>query len=256
MIYQDLFNLSGETILVTGGGTGLGQGFAKALAAAGATVIVCARRLDKLEDTVNMIRESGGVAHALALDIMDIDSVRSCLQQANSLSPVTGLVNNAGVGTDRLLKDMSEAMWDTAIDTNLKGCWLLARELVNDLIARARGGFIINIASVLATSVQMGTGPYAAAKAGLVHLTKAMAYEWARHGVRVNAISPGYYRTELAGEFLNSDYGRALEKKIPQRRLGDPQDMDGAILLLASKASAYMTGSVITVDGGLSLSTI
>lgn len=256
MNHHHLFDLSAETILVTGGGTGLGQNFAKALANAGATVIVCARRLDKLATTVDMIRAAGGKAHALELDIANAASVAACLQAANAISPVTGLVNNAGVGTDLLLKDMPEEMWDVALNTNLKGCWLLARELVNDLIRRERGGFVINISSALATSVQMGTGAYAAAKAGLNHLTQAMAYEWARHNVRVNAIAPGYFKTELAGEFLNSEYGKKLQKRIPQRRLGDPSDLDGAILLLASPASSYMTGSVITVDGGLTLSII
>lgn len=256
MIHHDLFDLSDETILVTGGGTGLGQSFAKTLAAAGATVIVCARRLDKLEHTVEMIRESGGKAHLLALDIMDAKSIQQCLAAANDISPITGLVNNAGVGTDLLLKDMPEDMWDTALNTNLKGSWLLSRALVNDLIRRDRGGFIINISSILATSVQMGTGAYGAAKAGLVQLTKTMAYEWARHGVRVNAINPGYFQTELAGEFLNSEYGLRLQKKVPQRRLGQLNELDGVILLLASDASAYMTGSVVTVDGGLSMATI
>ncbi|TXS96454.1 SDR family oxidoreductase [Parahaliea maris] len=253
---QEFFNLSDETILVTGGGTGLGKQLAKTLASAGATVFVCARRHDKLEDTVEQIRESGGVAHALPLDVTDSSSVIECLRNANAISPVTGLVNNAGVGTDLLLKDMPENMWDMALNTNLKGAWLLARELVNDLIRRERVGFVINISSALATSVQMGTGAYAAAKAGLNHLTQAMAYEWARYGVRVNAVAPGYFRTELATEFLESDYGKKLEKRIPQRRLGNPADLDGVILLLASKASSYMTGSVITVDGGLTMSTI
>jgi NAD(P)-dependent dehydrogenase (short-subunit alcohol dehydrogenase family) len=253
---QDIFNLSDETILVTGGGTGLGQRLAKTLASAGATVVVCARRQDKLEGTVNQIHEAGGVAHALPLDVTDSSSVIDCLRKANAISPITGLVNNAGVGTNLLLKDMPEEMWDTALDTNLKGAWLLARAVVNDLISQERGGFVINISSALATSVQMGTGAYAAAKAGLNHLTQAMAYEWARHNVRVNAIAPGYFRTELATEFLESDYGKKLQKRIPQRRLGDPADLDGVILLLASKASNYMTGSVITVDGGLTMSTI
>ena len=256
MIHHELFDLQNETALVTGGGTGLGQGFARTLAAAGATVLVCARREEKLAETVEMIKQAGGDAHALPLDVSSVDSIQACLTQAAGISPITVLVNNAGVGTDRLLKDMPESMWDLALDTNLKGCWLLSREVVKDWIARDSGGSIINIASVLATHAQLGTGAYAAAKAGLVHLTKAMACEWARHGVRVNAISPGYYQTELAGEFLSSDYGKKLIKRIPQRRLGQLGDLDGAILLLASKASAYMTGSIINVDGGLSVPTV
>jgi 3-oxoacyl-[acyl-carrier protein] reductase len=256
MLHHTLFDLTGQTIMVTGGGTGLGQRFAEAVAAAGATVIVCARRQDKLADTVQRIQDAGGVAHALALDLTSEASITECVDAARAISSVTVLVNNAGVGTDVLLKDLEVSSWDTAFDTNLKGCWLLARAFVNHWIADERPGNVINIGSVLATSVQMGTAAYSAAKAGLIQLTKAMSYEWARHNVRVNAINPGYYQTELAQEFLNSPYGQKLVKRIPQRRLGDPRDLDGAIILLASDASAYMTGSVIQVDGGLGLATV
>jgi NAD(P)-dependent dehydrogenase (short-subunit alcohol dehydrogenase family) len=250
------FDLSGETVLITGGGTGLGRGFARTLAGAGARVILCARRLEKLEEAAAMIRNAGGEAHCLSLDVTNSESISVSLAQAAKIAPISTLVNNAGTGSDRLLQDSSEDEWDGVVDTNLKGSWLVAREVVRQMIARGTGGSIVNIASVLGSSVQIGTGPYAAAKAGLIHLTRAMALEWARHGIRVNAIAPGYYHTEMAASYLDSEYGQKLTRRIPMRRLGRSEDLDGAILLLASRASAYMTGTVVTVDGGLSLSII
>lgn len=256
MTDSSLFDLSRETVLVTGGGTGLGRGFARTLAAAGARVILCARRVEKLEDVAATIREAGGRAHCVPMDVTSSASVTAALARAADIAPVTVLINNAGIVTDLLLHDLSEEQWDSVVDTNLKGAWLVAREVIRQMIARGAGGAIVNIASVLGQSVQMGTGSYAAAKAGLIHLTRAMALEWARYGVRVNAIAPGYYHTEMAASFLESEYGQKLTRRIPQRRLGRSEDLDGAILLLASRASAYMTGSVVTVDGGLSLSII
>jgi NAD(P)-dependent dehydrogenase (short-subunit alcohol dehydrogenase family) len=166
------------------------------------------------------------------------------------------LVNNAGVAADKSLLETSEDEWDLLMDANLKGAWLVARAAAGTMIANDTGGTIVNIASILGSAVQKRTGPYAAAKAGLLHLTRAMALEWARHGIRVNAIAPGYYRTDMAADFLDSAAGQQLRKRIPQRRLGNPEELDGAILLLASGASSYMTGSVITVDGGLSLAIV
>lgn len=256
MDIQNLFNLDNDVILVTGGGTGLGQIFARTLAAAGARVIVCARRAEKLADTVALIESEGGRAHALSMDVTDAQSVKECLQAANAIAPITGLVNNAGIASDTLLKDTPESTWNATFDTNVKGCWLVANELAQQWIAGSKPGFIINIASVLSTSVQIGTGPYSAAKASLAHLTRAMAYEWARYNIRVNALAPGYFKTDINAEFFESESGQRLIKKVPQRRLGDLEDLAGAILLLASPASGYMTGSVIGVDGGLGLAMI
>jgi NAD(P)-dependent dehydrogenase (short-subunit alcohol dehydrogenase family) len=171
-------------------------------------------------------------------------------------APADILVNNAGFAADAMLLDLPEDDWDAVFDANLKGAWLVARAASRVMIAAGLKGSIINIASVLGSAVQKGTAPYAAAKAGLIHLTRGMALEWARHGVRVNAIAPGYYYTDMAAGYLDSDSGRAMVKRIPQRRLGDPAELGGALLLLASEASAYMTGSVVTVDGGLSLAVI
>jgi 3-oxoacyl-[acyl-carrier protein] reductase len=256
MFDSTLFDVSGESVLITGGGTGLGVGFAHTLAAHGARVILCARRLDKLEKAVTEIRDAGGDAYCLPMDVTDGESVSAAFTRATELGPVTVLINNAGTATDLLLHDLSEAQWDSVLDTNLKGSWLVAREAAREMIARGQGGVIINVASVLGTCVQLGTGSYAAAKAGLIHLTRAMAFEWARYGIRVNAFAPGYHHTEMAAGFLDSEYGQKLTRRIPQRRFGRSEDLDGVLLLLASKASVYMSGSVVTVDGGLSLSTI
>jgi NAD(P)-dependent dehydrogenase (short-subunit alcohol dehydrogenase family) len=250
------FDMTGETVLVTGGGTGLGKQFATVLAGAGARVVLCARRVDKLQETVAAIREQGGDAHAIPMDITNADSVAAGFQQCLGISPVTVLVNNAGIAGGSSLLSMSEEEWDSVVDTNLKGSWLVARAAAQQMIDQGRTGSIINIASVLGSSVQKGTGAYAAAKAGVVHLTRAMALEWARYNIRVNAIAPGYYRTDMAEDYLDSSAGQQLLKRIPQRRLGAPAEMDGAILMLASAASAYMTGSVVTVDGGLGLSIV
>jgi NAD(P)-dependent dehydrogenase (short-subunit alcohol dehydrogenase family) len=215
-----------------------------------------ARRLDKLEETVAMIKEAGGDAHAVPMDVSSQDSVASALDACLDIGPITVLVNNAGVVSGSMLLDLEDAEWDTVVDTNLKGAWMVARAVAKQMAKQDSGGSIINIASVLGSSVQKGTGPYSAAKAGLIHLTRAMALEWARFQIRVNAIAPGYYRTDLAQGYLDSEQGRQLLKRIPQRKLGKPEELDGAILLLASSASSYMTGSVVTVDGGLSLSII
>jgi NAD(P)-dependent dehydrogenase (short-subunit alcohol dehydrogenase family) len=166
------------------------------------------------------------------------------------------LVNNAGVVSEPMLLDLPEDDWDSVMDINLKGAWLVARAAARQMIDARQPGAIVNISSVLGSSVQKGTGVYAAAKAGLIHLNRAMALEWARYQIRVNAIAPGYYHTDLASGYLDSDSGKQLLKRIPQRRLGNPEELDGAILMLASPASSYMTGSVVTVDGGLSLSVI
>ena len=255
-LQSTVFDMSDECALVTGGGTGLGKQFATVLAAAGANVILCARRTDKLEETVCDIREKGGEAHAIPMDVTDSNSVAAAFQQALEVAPVSVLINNAGLASEYMLLDMPEENWDAVVDTNLKGSWLVARAATRQMMDHDSRGSIVNIASVLGTSVQKGTGPYAATKSAVLHLTRAMSLEWARHGIRVNALAPGYYRTDMAQDYLDSQAGEQLLKRIPARRLGEPSEMDGAILLLASSASAYMTGSVVTVDGGLGLSIV
>lgn len=253
---SDIFNLEGQTALITGGGTGLGKLFATVLAEAGATVILCARRTDNLEQTAETINQNGGKAHCIPMDVTSASSVKSAFIEAKAIGPVTVLVNNAGTIAKPSLLELSEEEWDQVVDTNLKGAWLVAREACRYMTQQEHSGSIINIASILGTAIQKGTGAYSASKAGLLQLTRTMALEWARYDIRVNAIAPGYYQTELADDFLESPFGQSMLKRIPQRRLGKPEDLAGAILLLASQASAYMTGSVLTVDGGHSLAVI
>jgi NAD(P)-dependent dehydrogenase (short-subunit alcohol dehydrogenase family) len=254
--FDELFDMSSDTVLITGGGTGLGRHFAQVLAGAGATVILSGRRMEKLEESAHSVRDSGGRAHCVAMDVSDSDSVARGIEACNEISPVNVLVNNAGTTSENVLLDLDEEAWDSVLDTNLKGAWMVGREVVRSLVARGQGGAIVNIASVLGTSVQKGTGGYCPSKAGLLQLTRQMALEWARFKVRVNAISPGYYHTDIAASYLDSDAGKALLRRIPARRLGEPCEMDAALLMLSSSASSYMTGSAVNVDGGLALSIV
>lgn len=249
-----LFSLTGRHALITGGGTGLGRQFALTLAGAGARVTLAARRREPLETTAREIRAAGGVADCAALDITDAAAIAGLFDTLDAAVDI--LVNNAGAAADRMLLEIEEQDWEQVMDVNLKGAWLVARAAARSMIATGKGGSIINIASVLGSAVQKGTGPYSASKAALLHLTRGMAVEWARHRIRVNAIAPGYYHTDMAADFLGSDAGERMVKRIPARRLGEPGELAGALLLLASEASSYMTGSVITVDGGISLALV
>lgn len=248
----DLFRLDGHRVLVTGASSGLGRYFAHTLAKAGAAVALAARSADKLADGAAEIRGIGGKAIAVTLDVTDAASVREAVARTESeLGPITTLVNNAGVVAGKPLFEHDENDWDRVMDTNLKGAWLVAQEVARRMVAHAQGGTIINIASILGLRVVGGGLPeYSASKAGLIHLTKVLALELARYNIRVNAIAPGYIQTDLNREYLQSQAGQALIRRIPQRRPGEPSDLDGVLLLLASDASRYITGAVIPVDGG------
>ena len=248
---KNLFGLSTKHALVTGASSGLGRHFAGVLAAAGAKVSVAARRQDALAQTVETIRATGAQAQSLRMDVTDADSVEAALTQAEAdFGPIDILVNNAGVTGTSAAVDVSEADWSSVIGTNLTGSWLVAQRTARHMIHHGQGGSIINIASILGLRVAGGVAPYAVSKAGMVQMTKVLALEWARHKIRVNAIAPGYIETDLNQDFFASDAGRALIRRIPQRRLGEARELDGALLLLASDAGSYMTGSVIAIDGG------
>lgn len=249
---MELFELRGKLALVTGAGTGIGQQAALTLAAAGATVIVAARRLDKLEETVEKIRAAGGDAAAIALDVTNAQSISDCFARCKEEHGVLDiLVNNAGIARQSYIAEHSEADWDDVLDTNLKGVMLVGQAAARDMIAAGKGGAIINVASVLGFGVAKTLAAYGAAKAGVVSLTKTMALEWARFGIRVNAIAPGYFLTDINRRQLADPAAKEyLSARIPLKRIGNLPELAGPVLLLASNAGSYMTGSTLTIDGG------
>lgn len=245
----DRFRLDGRLALVTGASSGLGTHFARLLAQVGARVAVAARRADKLQSVVDAIAQAGGQARALSLDVTDAASVRACFDALSDWGAPDIVVNNAGVTVTRPLLDQTEEDFDHVLDTNLKGCWLVATEAARRMVAAGQGGSIVNVASILGERVAGGVAPYAISKAGVVQATKVMALELARHRIRVNALLPGYVVTDLNRDFLTSEAGDKLRSRIPSRRFGEPEDLDGPLLLLASDAGAAMSGAAVAVDG-------
>jgi NAD(P)-dependent dehydrogenase (short-subunit alcohol dehydrogenase family) len=247
----NLFRLSGRHALVTGASSGLGRHFASVLAGAGAQVTAAARREAQLAQTVQSLLASGAQAHAVRMDVTDAGSIAQAFAAAEArFGPITIVINNAGVTVTRAALDMTEDDWQTVVDTNLKGAWMVAQHAARRITHHGASGTIVNIASILGLRVAGRVASYAISKAGVVQMTKVLALEWARHRIRVNALAPGYIETELNDAFFSSEAGKALIRRIPQRRLGEARELDGALLLLASEASSYMTGSVVAVDGG------
>jgi NAD(P)-dependent dehydrogenase (short-subunit alcohol dehydrogenase family) len=249
-------DLTGIPALVTGASGGLGGRCARTLAAAGAPVALAARRLDRLEDLAREIEAAGGRAVAVAMDVTDAESVEKGLARAEAaLGTVRIVVSGSGVASRGLAVDLDEAGFDAVVATNLKGPWLVSRAAARRMIAAgAPGGSIVNVTSILGERTAPGSAAYCAAKAGLAHLTRCMAVELARHRIRVNALAPGYIATELNQGYLASPAGEAMLKRVPQRRFGDPSDLDGALLLLASDAAGRgITGTTLVVDGGHSV---
>ena len=245
------FSLAGRTALVTGASSGLGRHFAGVLANAGAKVAVAARRLDRLQQLEAEIQATGGQAAAVALDVTDRGSIAKAFDAAEAaLGPVSILVNNAGVPAGTYFLKMSESDWRSVMDVNLDGVFRVGQEAARRMSENRAGGSIINIASITAFGVLKGIAPYSASKAAVVSLTKSMALELARDGIRVNALAPGYFSTELNDAFLNGEAGQRLLSRVPMARAGKLDELDGPLLLLASDAGAFMTGSVITIDGG------
>jgi 3-oxoacyl-[acyl-carrier protein] reductase len=250
----ELFDLGGKVALVTGASSGLGNRFARVLAANGATVVAAARRAERLETLVADIEGAGGTAHAVACDVTDRSQIARAFDEAeNAAGPVSVLVNNAGIAHGGAAISLKDEDWRGVLETNLDAVFSVAQEGAQRMVKAEMPGSIVNIASVLGSHVQKGVAVYAVSKAGVIQMTKALALEWARYGIRVNAIAPGWFRTEINDAYLDSEVGEAMKRKNPMRRFGDEGDLDGALLLLASGASAYMTGSLITVDGGHTL---
>jgi NAD(P)-dependent dehydrogenase (short-subunit alcohol dehydrogenase family) len=243
--------LSGRNALVTGASSGLGRYFANVLAQAGASVAVAARRKESLEDVRDQIRGTGGNAIAIAMDVTDASSVASAVAEMTArLGSLDILVNNAGITVTKPFLEIAETEWDRVVRTNLNGVFLVAQAAARAMKAQGSGGVIVNIASILGVRVAGQVAPYIASKAGVVHLTRAMALELARHRIRVNALCPGYIETNLNRDFFASEIGRALINRIPQRRLGKQEELEGPLLLMCSDAGSYMTGAVLAVDGG------
>ena len=250
-------SLEGRTALVTGANGVLGSHFAQTLARAGAAVAVAARRIESLDRVIDAITDAGGRAARVALDVTSPASVASAFDQAaTALGPVTIVVNNAGIAVTKPLLEHTEEDWQSVIEVNLNGAWRVAQSAARHMIQHQQGGSIVNIASILGLRVAAQVPSYAATKAALIQLTKAMALELARHRIRVNALAPGYVETGINREFFASEAGQALIKRIPQRRVGKPDELDGPLLLLASDAGSHMTGTVLVVDGGHVVNTL
>ena len=251
MTAKDLLSLQGKAALVTGASSGFGHHFARVLADAGAKVALAARRLDVLEQLASEIRADGGEAAALAMDVTDRASVAKAVAGAEAaLGPITILVNNAGVPSGAFFTKTSEEEWRSVMSVNLDGVFRVGQEVARRMAANRTGGSIINIASLLGFGVIKGLSTYSATKAAVISLTKSMALELARDRIRVNALAPGYFATEFNDAYLASEAGKRMMARVPMARAGAVHELDGPLLLLASEAGAFMTGSVVTVDGG------
>ena len=245
------YRLDGKIALITGAGSGLGRQFAKTLSGAGATVVLAARRKEKLEETASAVSEDGGSSYCVSLDVTNSGSIGDCFAEIISeVGTPDVLVNNAGIAIDNYLLDQTEDEWDAVLDTDLKGVFLVGQAAAKAMIEAGKPGSIINIASILGLAVAKTLASYGAAKAGVISLTRTMALEWVRHKIRVNAIAPGYFMTEMNEHQLNTDAGEYLKNRIPMKRIGELVELGGPLLLLATDAGGYMTGSVVTVDGG------
>jgi len=251
--FVEQFSLEGKNIVVTGASSGFGHHFAGVLADAGASVVLGARRCDKIQARVDELRAAGGKAFGLALDVLDPGSMAAFLDAAEeAFGNIDVIINNAGVEAGAKTYAMiDEEDWDYVLDTNLKSVWRMSKMYTERVIKSGQaGGNIINISSITAYRTIKGQFPYAVSKAALVKATEVMALEAARFGIRVNSLAPGYILTDVSRVLLESERSEDFRKGIPMRRYGEFEDLDGPLLLLASDASAYMTGSTIVVDGG------
>jgi len=254
------FELNGKIALVTGASSGLGARFARVLADNGAEVVLASRRIERLKELRAEIEAGGGAAHAVALDVTDPDSIREAVARAEAeAGPIDILVNNSGVSTTQRLVDVTPADYDFVFDTNTRGAFFVAQEVAKRMIARSkasagdaapRQGRIINIASMAGLKVLSQIGVYCMSKAAVVQMTKAMALEWGRFDINVNAICPGYIVTEINEQHWETEAGQRLIQMLPRKRVGRPEDLDGLLVLLAHDQSRFINGAVIAADDG------
>ena len=250
-----IFSLAGRAALVTGASSGLGAHFARLLAGEGAAVALAARRAERIDALAAELRGSGATAIAIAMDVTDPASVQRAVEQAErGLGRLDILVNNAGITASSRFLETSEEEWRAVLDTDLTGLMRVGQESARRMAARGEGGAILNVASILGVRPAPQVAAYSAAKAAAISLTQSMALELARHRIRVNALAPGYIETDLNSAFLRSPAGEALAKRVPMRRFGQAEDLDGAVLLLVSDAGRSITGATLPVDGGHLLS--
>jgi hypothetical protein len=254
-------DLSGRVAFITGASSGLGTQFARTLARAGAAVVLASRRVEKLKELRAQIEGEGGDAHVLALDVTDVDSIKSAVAHAETeVGSIDILVNNSGVSATQRLQDVGEADYDYVFNTNTRGAFFMAQEVGKRMLARARGaapgtytgGRIINIASTAGLRVLPQIGVYCMSKAAVIHMTKAMALEWGKYGINVNAICPGYIDTEINHHHWQTEQGQKLINMLPRKRVGQPQDLDALLVMLCSKESHFINGAVIAADDGFS----
>ena len=255
-------DLSGRVALVTGASSGLGAQFARTLARAGAGVVLASRRLEKLKELRARIEGEGGDAHVVELDVTDLDSIKAAVAHAETeMGSIDILVNNSGVSTTQRIQDVTLEDYDFIFDTNVKGAFFVAQEVGKRMLARSRGaapgsftgGRIINIASMAGLKVLPQIGAYCMSKAAVVQMTRAMALEWGRFGINVNALCPGYIDTEINHHHWDTEQGQKLISMLPRKRVGQPQDLDALIVMLASDQSHFVNGAVIAADDGFAV---
>ncbi|MDR2155353.1 MAG: SDR family oxidoreductase [Burkholderiaceae bacterium] len=255
-------DLSGRIAFVTGASSGLGAQFARTLAGAGAGVVLASRRLERLKDLRARIEGDGGDAHVVECDVTDVSSIKAAVAHAETeMGSIDILVNNSGVSTTQRIQDVTERDYDFTFDTNVRGAFFVAQEVGKRMIARAKGaapgsftgGRIINIASMAGIRVLPQIGVYCMSKAAVIQMTRAMALEWGRFGINVNAICPGYIDTEINHHHWQTEQGQKLVNMMPRKRIGEPKDLDPVLLMLASDQSHFINGAVISADDGFTL---